>query len=161
MKFRFIPSAAIFHGNNCFRSKWFIFNFTFVLYLGVSWIEAVAAQETIEILTGWWKDVFWIFGKLNVMRSCASCEWKYLQNICTMNGATDNFFWSLLKGRVRLASTQNFILVRYTIHACFPSAPHFYIFVSALIWSRLKEGGRHWFCRHYKGRLTICSPNTT
>ena len=44
------PSAAIFQGHNCFRSKYLDFTFTFDMYLRTSWIETTPAQESIEIL---------------------------------------------------------------------------------------------------------------
>ena len=56
------PFAPIFQGNNCFRVKYLKITFTFNIYLGTSWKEAKSAKKSIEILTGWWKVVFQIFG---------------------------------------------------------------------------------------------------
>ena len=44
--------------------------FTFDIYLGTRSKEATAAKESIEILTGWWKDVLQIFGTSGI--SCGS-----------------------------------------------------------------------------------------
>ena len=77
----------------------------FYKYLGTSWIEATEAIESMGLLTVWWKAVFQILWNVsNFMWFCGSCEWKYLWDICTMNGATVK---SLLKRRVWLASVQN------------------------------------------------------
>ena len=69
------PSAAISQGNNCFWVKYFDISFTFDLYLGTNWIVATKARGSIELLTGMWKDVFWIFGT-----SWMLCELAVLMN---------------------------------------------------------------------------------
>ena len=109
------PSAAISQGNNCFWVKYFDISFTFDLYLGTNWIVATTARESMELLTGMWKDVFWIFGT-----SWMLCELSVLVNeniweifapwrgrLCKM------LFWRLLKGRVWVASVQHF-----NLHKC-------------------------------------------
>ena len=69
------PSAAISQGNNCFWVKYFDISFTFDLYLGTNWIVATTARESMELLTGMWKDVFWIFGTIWML-----CELAVLVN---------------------------------------------------------------------------------
>ena len=56
----FAPPPPIFQGNNCLRQNIWILLWL-LIYIWI-WIEATAAQELKEILTGWWKDVFWMFG---------------------------------------------------------------------------------------------------
>ena len=67
------PFAPIFQGNNCFRIKYLKITFTFNIYLGTSWKEAKSAKKSIEILTGWWKVVFQIFGTSWML--CGSVVW--------------------------------------------------------------------------------------
>ena len=106
------PSAAISQGNNCFWVKYFDISFTFDLYLGTNWIVATTARESMELLTGMWKDVFWIFGT-----SWMLCELAVLVNknileiFAPWSGLLcKKLFWRLLKGRVWVASVQNFNL---------------------------------------------------
>ena len=106
------PSAAISQGNNCFWVKYFDISFTFDLYLGTNWIVATTARESMELLTGMWKDVFWIFGT-----SWMLCELAVLVNeniweiFAPWRGRLcKKLFWRLLKGRIWLASVQNFNL---------------------------------------------------
>ena len=106
------PSAAISQGNNCFWVKYFDITFTFDLYLGTNWIVATKARGSIELLTGMWKDVFWIFGT-----SWMLCELAVLVNeniwkiFAPWRGRLcKKFFWRLLKGRAWVASVQNFNL---------------------------------------------------
>ena len=106
------PSAAISQGNNCFWVKYFDISFTFDLYLGTNWIVATKARGSIELLTGMWKDVFWIFGT-----SWMLCELSVLVNeniweiFAPWRGRLcKKLFWRLLKGRVWVASVQNFNL---------------------------------------------------
>ena len=106
------PSAAISQGNNCFWVKYFDITFTFDLYLGTNWIVATKARGSIELLTGMWKDVFWIFGT-----SWMLCELAVLVNeniweiFAPWRGwLCKKFFWRLLKGRAWVASVQNFNL---------------------------------------------------
>ena len=105
--------APIFQGNYWERERniWKI-TFTFDIYLGTSWKEAPAAKEPIQILTGWWKDVLQIFGT----------SWMLCGSLVLVNGniweifapwrgrLCKKLFWRLLKGRVWLASVQNFNL---------------------------------------------------
>ena len=56
------PFAPIFQRSNCFRVKYLEITFTFYIYLGISWIEATEAMESMGLLTSWWRDVFQIFG---------------------------------------------------------------------------------------------------
>ena len=56
------PFDPIYQGNNCFRLKYLEITFTFYIYLGISWIEATEAMESMGLLTSWWRDVFQIFG---------------------------------------------------------------------------------------------------
>ena len=97
-------------GNNCIRVKYLEITFTFDIYLGTSSKEATAAKDSAEFLTGWWKDVFQIFGTswtLKVMWFCGFSEWKYLGDTCTMKGATHKkVVLNLFKSRVWLASVQ-------------------------------------------------------
>ena len=106
------PSAAISQGNNCFWVKYFDISFTFDLYLGTNWIVATTARESMELLTGMWKDVFWIFGT-----SWMLCELAVLVNeniwkiFAPWRGRLcKKFFWRLSKGRVWVAFVQNFNL---------------------------------------------------
>ena len=106
------PSAAISQGNNCFWVKYFDISFTFDLYLGTNWIVATTARESMELLTGMWKDVFWIFGT-----SWMLCELAVLVNeniweiFAPWRGwLCKKLFWRLLKGRFWLASVKNFNL---------------------------------------------------
>ena len=106
------PSAAISQGNNCFWVKYFDITFTFDLYLGTNWIVATTARESMELLTGMWKDVFWIFGTIWML-----CELAVLVNeniweiFAPWRGRLcKKFFWRLLKGRAWVASVQNFNL---------------------------------------------------
>ena len=50
------------------QSKIFGFYVHFWYNLWTSLIEAIRAQEFKAILTGWWKDVFWIFGTSWMLR---------------------------------------------------------------------------------------------
>ena len=117
--------APIFLGNNCFRVRYLDITFTFDIYLGTNWIVATTAtaRESIELLTGMWKDVFWIFGT-----SWMLCELAVLVNeniweiFAPWRGRLcKKFFWRLLKGRVWVASVQNF-----NLHSPPSQVPHFW-----------------------------------
>ena len=83
--------AAIFQGNNFFRSRYLGFIFTFDIYLGTNWIKRPAAQESKEILKGWWKDVFLIFG-MSWMFNVIMCFETFAP---WMGPLTKELFWSL------------------------------------------------------------------
>ena len=112
------PFTPIFQGNNYFRVKYWKITFTFDIYLGTSWNKAKAAKESKEIFTGWWKDVFQIFGT----------SWMLVCSLVLVNGniweifapwrgrLLKKLFWSLLKSRVWLASVQIFNFCSHPLH---------------------------------------------
>ena len=116
------PFAPIFQGNNCFRVKYLKITFTFNIYLGTSWKEAKSAKKSIEILTGWWKVVFQIFGTSWML--CGSVVWVN-ENIWEIfapwrGQLSKKLFWSLFKSRVWLASVQNFNFNSHPLHVFRP-----------------------------------------
>ena len=116
------PFAPIFKGNNCFRVKYLDVTFTFDIYLGTSWIEATAAKEWIDILRGWWKDVFQIFGT----------SWMLSGSVVLVNENIGRYlhheqgvwpkklFLSMLRSRVWFGSVRNFNFISHTIHVFRP-----------------------------------------
>ena len=114
--------APIFQGNNCFRVKYLKITFTFNIYLGTSWKEAKSAKKSIEILTGWWKVVFQIFGTSWML--CGSVVWVN-ENIWEIfapwrGQLSKKLFWSLFKSRVWWASVQNFNFNSHPLHVFRP-----------------------------------------
>ena len=72
-------------------------SFTFDMYLESSWIQATAAPEWVAVSTCGRKNVHEIFGtspkfyeKNDLKIFLAFREWKYLGDICTINGTPVN-----------------------------------------------------------------------
>ena len=70
--------ASIFQGSNCFRFRYLEITLTLILYIWGLWGNSSYGVN----------GTFSRLDKLNVMWFCGTSEWKYLGDICTMNGAT-------------------------------------------------------------------------
>ena len=122
------PFAPIFQGNNCFRLKYLEITLTFYICLETSWIEATDAMGSMGLSTGWWKYVFQIF----------ETSWMLCGSVALVNENIWELFaprigrpwkwlfWSLLKRKVWLASTQNFNFHSHSVRVfCWRTATFF------------------------------------
>ena len=146
--------------------KYFDSTFTFDIYLGTSWKEATVATESIEILTGWWKDMPQIFGTGWI--SCGfvvSVNENIWEIFAPWRGRlTKKLFWNLLKSRVWFPlckisplSVMRVMFFAYNYHifdknwtemfpleslTCFSSVPIRFIW----LWSKLSKIWAFTFC---------------
>ena len=98
----------------CFRVRYLDITFTFYTYLGTNLLEATAAQESIEILTGWWKDVLQIFGTSWMSFGSVALVIENIWEIFAtwMRRLSTKLLWGLLKSRA--------------LHVFRPYVPHFW-----------------------------------
>ena len=74
----------------------------FFIYLGTSWIEAIEAMESMGLSTGWWKDVYQIFGTSWMLCGFVALVNENIWEIVApwMGPLLKRLIWSLLKRRV-------------------------------------------------------------